>query len=246
MNTLQPPDAVVWKRAVSELYNLCLATSKVMGPTPADFVFKLRGYTRLLEKLLGLDPEPAPSVVSCVYCGHQYPDGTPAFKAEELTAHIKVCEKHPMREVEMQNQAMGEALRECADWMRKEQAFQGDAGQCLQLDAALESAEAALFLWEPTQPKEEEEPPEKADKVFMVIDRINFDGKWAEIWTGGCDHWTHSCKRDRLDGMIVTANLCERVWNQGYAGLEVEWLRIGHNLEPMNVRLPRHETEDLA
>lgn len=39
-------------------------------------------------------------VVTCVYCGHQYPDGTPTHQAELLTAHIKVCEKHPLREAE--------------------------------------------------------------------------------------------------------------------------------------------------
>ena len=40
------------------------------------------------------------NIVTCVYCGHQYPEGTPTHQAEELTAHIKVCEKHPMREAE--------------------------------------------------------------------------------------------------------------------------------------------------
>lgn len=39
------------------------------------------------------------SVVTCVYCGHQYPDGTPTHKAELLTAHVKVCDKHPMKRV---------------------------------------------------------------------------------------------------------------------------------------------------
>lgn len=35
-------------------------------------------------------------VVTCVYCGFQYPDGTPTYQDEQLTAHIGVCEKHPM------------------------------------------------------------------------------------------------------------------------------------------------------
>ncbi len=39
-------------------------------------------------------------VVSCVYCGHQYPDGTPQSQSDLLTAHIKVCDKHPLRVVE--------------------------------------------------------------------------------------------------------------------------------------------------
>lgn len=40
------------------------------------------------------------NTVTCVYCGHEYPDGTPASKHELLTEHIKICEKHPMREAE--------------------------------------------------------------------------------------------------------------------------------------------------
>lgn len=35
-------------------------------------------------------------VLTCVYCGHEYPPGTPASNHEALTAHIQVCEKHPM------------------------------------------------------------------------------------------------------------------------------------------------------
>ena len=40
------------------------------------------------------------TVVMCVYCGLEYPDVTPAAKHELLTAHITVCEKHPMRKAE--------------------------------------------------------------------------------------------------------------------------------------------------
>ncbi len=36
-------------------------------------------------------------VLTCVYCGHAYPPGTPEHGAEVLTAHVVVCEKHPMR-----------------------------------------------------------------------------------------------------------------------------------------------------
>lgn len=41
--------------------------------------------------------EPERTVVTCVYCGHEYPDGTPTAKAESLAAHVKVCDKHPMK-----------------------------------------------------------------------------------------------------------------------------------------------------
>ena len=38
-------------------------------------------------------------VLTCVYCGHEYPPGSPSHGAEVLTEHIKSCEKHPMRTV---------------------------------------------------------------------------------------------------------------------------------------------------
>jgi hypothetical protein len=39
-------------------------------------------------------------VITCVYCGHEYPKGTPAAKHQLLTEHIKICESHPMRDAE--------------------------------------------------------------------------------------------------------------------------------------------------
>lgn len=42
------------------------------------------------------------NVITCVYCGHAYPAGTPASGADVavLTNHIKICPKHPMRLLE--------------------------------------------------------------------------------------------------------------------------------------------------
>ena len=42
------------------------------------------------------------NVLTCVYCGMEYPAGTPASGSdvEALTKHIKVCERHPLREAE--------------------------------------------------------------------------------------------------------------------------------------------------
>lgn len=52
----------------------------------------------------------SPSVVTCVYCGHEYPEGTPTHKASLLTEHIKVCDKHPMRESEARIERLRNAL----------------------------------------------------------------------------------------------------------------------------------------
>lgn len=62
--------------------------------------------------------------LTCVYCGHAYPPGTPAHGAEVLTAHIAQCEKHPMRAV----------------IVAKERA----EARVLQLEEALEQAHAEL------------------------------------------------------------------------------------------------------
>lgn len=39
-------------------------------------------------------------VLTCVYCGQEYPQDTPAHGSAVLTEHIKVCDKHPMRGAE--------------------------------------------------------------------------------------------------------------------------------------------------
>lgn len=39
-------------------------------------------------------------ILTCVYCGHEYPQDTPAHGSEVLTDHIKACAHHPMRKAE--------------------------------------------------------------------------------------------------------------------------------------------------
>jgi hypothetical protein len=39
-------------------------------------------------------------ILTCVYCGHEYPQNTPSAGSEVLTEHIKVCERHPLRKAE--------------------------------------------------------------------------------------------------------------------------------------------------
>ena len=36
------------------------------------------------------------NTLTCVYCGHAYPEGTPPHGSSVLTDHIISCEKHPM------------------------------------------------------------------------------------------------------------------------------------------------------
>jgi hypothetical protein len=53
-----------------------------------------------------------PQVLTCAYCGQAYPPRTPASQHEALTAHIKVCAKHPMRQLEQQLTDLKVAMRD--------------------------------------------------------------------------------------------------------------------------------------
>lgn len=48
--------------------------------------------------------------LTCVYCGHEYPQGTPAAGDEVLTKHIAECKAHPMRKVIEQRDLLRAAL----------------------------------------------------------------------------------------------------------------------------------------
>lgn len=49
-------------------------------------------------------------VLTCVYCGHEYPQETPAYDDKVLTDHIAGCKKHPMRAVVEQRDKLRDAL----------------------------------------------------------------------------------------------------------------------------------------
>lgn len=49
-------------------------------------------------------------VLTCVYCGMQYPQDTPAWGSDVLTEHIKICPKHPMRQAEATIEKLRSAL----------------------------------------------------------------------------------------------------------------------------------------
>ena len=49
-------------------------------------------------------------ILTCAYCGQQYPEGTPATQHEELTKHIEVCKVHPLRAAEDKIKKLRSAL----------------------------------------------------------------------------------------------------------------------------------------
>lgn len=50
------------------------------------------------------------NILTCVYCGAAYPEGTPPHSSKVLTDHISVCDKHPMREVIKERDEAREAI----------------------------------------------------------------------------------------------------------------------------------------
>jgi hypothetical protein len=55
---------------------------------------------------------PTPNILTCVYCGHEYPEGTPPHGSQILTDHIKICEKHPLRDAEVKIAQLQKELEE--------------------------------------------------------------------------------------------------------------------------------------
>ena len=51
-------------------------------------------------------------ILTCVYCGQEYPQNTPSWNDKVLTDHIKICLKHPMRKAELQISKLRTALAE--------------------------------------------------------------------------------------------------------------------------------------
>lgn len=51
----------------------------------------------------------------CAFCGAAHPPGTPDSQHDLLSAHIRVCERHPMREVEAESARLRAALQAIAD-----------------------------------------------------------------------------------------------------------------------------------
>ena len=85
-----------------------------------------------------LEAERNNRVVTCVYCGMDYPEGTPTSVAVVLTEHIRICEKHPMRELECQLAAANARVEEL------EYKLMAQTETALQEKAKREQAEARM------------------------------------------------------------------------------------------------------
>lgn len=54
-------------------------------------------------------------VVTCVFCGHAYPPGTPPSNHAALIAHVEECPKHPMRKYKLRAEAAEAFLDACRE-----------------------------------------------------------------------------------------------------------------------------------
>lgn len=50
------------------------------------------------------------AILTCVYCGHEYPQDTPTFGSQVLTDHIRECPSHPLRKAESDIEKLRAAL----------------------------------------------------------------------------------------------------------------------------------------
>lgn len=61
-----------------------------------ECVLEARNFADALVKQIEAIPV---SMVYCVYCGNEYPAGTPQTKSKVLYDHIKICDKHPLKDL---------------------------------------------------------------------------------------------------------------------------------------------------
>lgn len=103
--------------SIAEIYNDGNMVINKWNHTPCIFSidFKCSGVEKQMfftEKQFNamLESQSGKRVLTCVYCGHEYPQDTPASGDQVLTEHIKVCEKHPLRKAEEKIQKLRSAL----------------------------------------------------------------------------------------------------------------------------------------
>ncbi|WP_439444501.1 hypothetical protein ABWU93_11655 [Xanthomonas translucens pv. translucens] len=77
-----------------------LALADEVSPDPA----------RAHAALVCLRDAVAARVLTCAYCGHEYPQDTPAAGDQVLTDHIGACPRHPLRKAEANMLLLRDAL----------------------------------------------------------------------------------------------------------------------------------------
>jgi hypothetical protein len=81
--------------------------------------------------------------LTCCFCGQAYPPGTPSHGSQVLTDHIRICEKHPMRQVEADKAKLRAALATLVGVDTKEELEQMEA--VIRLSAAPAADKAGII-----------------------------------------------------------------------------------------------------
>lgn len=117
-------------------------------------------------------------VLRCAYCPQTYPPGTPATQHDLLTEHIKVCPKHPMRDVERDRDALWRLFKEnpTASWAK-----------VAALQEELASVRAQL--------------PEGMEHCTILFKQCEKGHGWLTA-TNWVQHECQTCVRDRLVRMV--------------------------------------------
>lgn len=95
-DTAAPEATVVIASVGGVLYSM--ATDSPLAPDRFKPTVTITGPFRK-DVPPAAEPIAETRVLTCVYCGHRYPQDTPAWGDKVLTDHIAQCERHPMRAV---------------------------------------------------------------------------------------------------------------------------------------------------
>lgn len=58
-------------------------------------------------------------VITCAFCGHEYPPGTPSANHAALAEHVEVCPKHPATKIREERDHWRSELRELRESIRQ-------------------------------------------------------------------------------------------------------------------------------
>lgn len=62
---------------------------------------QLKIHVENLQKIHVENLQKTERTLTCVYCGQEYPPGTPTSGVSVLTEHIRQCSKHPMSKIRL-------------------------------------------------------------------------------------------------------------------------------------------------
>lgn len=108
--------------------------------------------------------------VTCIYCGHVYPDGTPESQAALLTAHVEQCHLHPLATARAEIGRLRSVVRDCARTLQHNLSMWAIKDEPMMM-RSLESAWAAVgrgFCEAPSEPRQASNPNCSADERSEV------------------------------------------------------------------------------